>query len=115
MRYIAAQLLLSLGGNTAASAEDIKTLLTSVGVEVEEERLTALLAQTEGKDLNELVAAGASKLASVPSGGAAAASSSGAAAGGAAEAAAAAPAEEEEEEDDVSFVINISKKAITNI
>ncbi|KXN73587.1 ribosomal protein 60S [Conidiobolus coronatus NRRL 28638] len=101
MRYIAAQLLLSLGGNTAASAEDIKTLLTSVGVEVEEERLTALLAQTEGKDLNELVAAGASKLASVPSGGAAAgAASSGAAAGGAAEAAAAAPAEEEEEEDD---------------
>ena len=85
MKYLAAYLLLVQGGNTSPSASDITALLESVGVEAEESRLQALLKDLEGKDLQELIAEGNTKLASVPSGGAAA--------GGAAE------AEEEKEEE----------------
>lgn len=95
MKYLAAYLLLVQGGNTSPSASDITALLESVGVEAEESRLQALLKDLEGKDLQELIAEGNTKLASVPSGGAAggASASAGAAAGGAAE------AEEEKEEE----------------
>ena len=96
MKYLAAYLLLVQGGNTSPSASDITALLESVGVEAEESRLQALLKDVEGKDLQELIAEGNTKLASVPSGGAAAggaSASTGAAAGGAAE------AEEEKEEE----------------
>lgn len=55
------------------------------------------VSELEGKDINELIAEGSQKLASVPSGGGAAAG--GAAAGGAAAGGAAAPAEEEKKEE----------------
>ncbi|KAI9293192.1 ribosomal protein 60S [Neoconidiobolus thromboides FSU 785] len=100
MRYIAAYLLLQLGGNTAPTAADIKTVLSSVGIDAEEERLTALLTQLEGKDVNALIAEGLPKLASVGSAPAAGAASSGAAAGGAAAAPKAEEKVEEEEESD---------------
>ncbi|QRV88931.1 60s Acidic ribosomal protein [Ceratobasidium sp. AG-Ba] len=94
MRYIAAYLLLQIGGNSSPGADDIKKVLSAGGVDVDEDRLSKLLSELEGKDVNALIAEGSSKLASVPSGG-------GAAAGGAAPAAAAggaaAPAEKEEE------------------
>ncbi|PYH87406.1 ribosomal protein 60S, partial [Aspergillus ellipticus CBS 707.79] len=103
MKHLAAYLLLSLGGNAAPSTEDIKSVLSAVGIDADEERLTKLIAELEGKDIQELIAEGATKLASVPSAGAAAAAP---AAGGAA--AAEAPAEEKEEEkeesdDDMGF------------
>ncbi|KAK9898548.1 ribosomal protein 60S [Cystobasidium minutum MCA 4210] len=93
MRYLAAYLLLQTGGNATPSKEDIKSVLDAAGVETDEERLDKLLSELEGKDVNELIQEGSSKLASVPSGGAggAAAASSSAAAGGA-------PAEEKKEE-----------------
>jgi large subunit ribosomal protein LP2 len=117
MKHLAAYLLLGLGGNTSPSAADIKTVLESVGIEADSERLDKLLSELEGKDINEvrprapllyvsntpqLIASGSEKLASVPSGGAGgAAASGGAAAGGAAPAEeAAAPVEEEKEESD---------------
>ncbi|KAL1583518.1 Large ribosomal subunit protein P2 [Cladosporium halotolerans] len=102
MKYMAAYLLLSLGGNTSPSAEDIKGVLSSVGIDADEERLSTLLKELEGKDINELISSGSEKLASVPSGGAAAPAAGGAAAGGAAaeEAPAAAKEEEKEESDD---------------
>ncbi|WVR08839.1 60S acidic ribosomal protein P2 [Kwoniella sp. DSM 27419] len=110
MKLLAAYLLLQIGGNASPSGADIKALLETVGVEAEEERLSKLISELEGKDINELIAEGNSKLASVPSGGAA---SSGAAAGGASAAAGgaaeAAPAEEKKEEakeesdDDMGF------------
>ncbi|KAG5422252.1 RPP2B [Candida metapsilosis] len=108
MKYLAAYLLLVQGGNASPSASDISSLLESVGVEVEESRLSTLLKDLEGKDINELIAEGNTKLASVPSGGAAAASgsgASGAAAGGAAEEAKEEAKEEEKEEsdDDMGF------------
>ncbi|KAK9467321.1 60S acidic ribosomal protein P2 [Lipomyces arxii] len=102
MKYIAAYLLLTSGGNTSPSAEDIKTVLSSVGIEAEEDRLSALLTELEGKDISELIAEGSTKLASVPSGGAAAPAAAGGAAAGAAEEVVEeeAPAEEKEESDD---------------
>lgn len=39
MRYVAAYLLAVLGGNTKPSAKDIKTILGSVGIEAEDDRL----------------------------------------------------------------------------
>ncbi|KAG0676028.1 60S acidic ribosomal protein P2 [Pichia californica] len=104
MKYLAAYLLLQQGGNASPSAADIKTLLESVGSEVNQENIDLLLTSLEGKSVNDLIAEGATKLASISTGGAAAASS-GAAAGGAAEAAAEEEVEEakEESDDDMGF------------
>ena len=96
MRYIAAYLLLQIGGKAAPTAEDIKSVLGSVGIDADEERLSKLLSELNGKDVAELISEGAAKFASVPSGGAAASSAPAAAAGGAAEA----PKEEEKKEEE---------------
>ncbi|THH09915.1 hypothetical protein EW145_g1674 [Phellinidium pouzarii] len=96
MRYIAAYLLLQIGGKAAPTADDIKGVLSSVGIDSDEERLSKLLSELKGKDIGELVAEGSSKFASVPSGGAAAVSSS----GGGAAAAVEAPKEEEKKEEE---------------
>jgi len=108
MRYLAAYLLLQIGGNASPSAADIKKVLSVVGIETDEERLDKLIADLDGKDVNELIAAGSAKLSSVPSGGAASGGSAPAAASGGAAPAEAAPVEEKEEEkeesdDDMGF------------
>jgi large subunit ribosomal protein LP2 len=102
VKYLAAYLLLNAGGNSSPSAADIKTLLSSVGIEVEDDRVEALLKELDGKDISELIAQGSEKLASVPTGGAAPSGGAAAAAGGAAAAAeeAAEEAKEEEESDE---------------
>ncbi len=87
MRYLAAYLLLVIGGNATPSAEDITNVVTSAGGEADAERIASLLAELEGKDIHELIAAGETKLSSVT---AVAAAPAGAAAAPAA--AAAAPA-----------------------
>ncbi|KAJ3187798.1 60S acidic ribosomal protein P2 [Gaertneriomyces sp. JEL0708] len=105
MKHLAAYMLATLGGKESPSAADVKKILASVGIEAEEERLTKLIAEVGGKDINELIAEGSKKLGALPAGGAAPAAG-GAAAGGAA---AAAPAEEKKEEakeesdDDMGF------------
>ncbi|KAG2225029.1 hypothetical protein INT45_003229 [Circinella minor] len=104
MKYLAAYLLLVAGGKAAPTAADIKSVLGSVGVEAEAERVDALVKALEGKTVDEVIAEGKEKLASVPTGGAAAAG--GAAAGGAAADAPAEEAKEEEKEesdDDMGF------------
>ncbi|ORX89126.1 ribosomal protein 60S [Basidiobolus meristosporus CBS 931.73] len=105
MRYIAAYLLLTLGGNQTPSSADVEKLLSSVGIEADSERLNKLISELEGKNIEELIAEGKEKLASVPSGGAAAAPAGAAAAGGAEAAPAAAKEEEakEESDDDMGF------------
>ncbi|KAF8854445.1 ribosomal protein 60S [Acephala macrosclerotiorum] len=103
MKHLAAYLLLTLGGNTSPSAKDIKTVLESVGIEADDDRLDTLLKELEGKDINELIAEGSSKLASVPSGGSgggAAPAAGGAASGGAAAEEKVEEKEEEKEESD---------------
>ncbi|KAG0368171.1 60S acidic ribosomal protein P2 [Gamsiella multidivaricata] len=105
MKYLAAYLLLTLGGNATPSAKDITTLLGTVGIEAESERIESLIAQLSGKDINELIAEGTSKLASVPSGGAAAAPAAGGASAAATEEKKVEKKEEpkEESDDDMGF------------
>ncbi|CAD7681003.1 unnamed protein product [Nyctereutes procyonoides] len=82
MRYVASYLLATLRGNTSPSAKDVKKILDSV-------------AQRE--TIEDVIAQGIGKLASVPAGGAVAVS---AAPGSAAPAAGAAPAAVEEKKDE---------------
>ncbi|XP_070815043.1 60S acidic ribosomal protein P2 [Chaetodon auriga] len=100
MRYVAAYLLAVLGGNTSPTAKDIKAILGSVGIEADDERLNKVISELSGKDINEVMNSGLSKLASVPAGGAVAAPA--AAAGGAAGAAPAAAEEKKEEKKEES-------------
>ncbi|TFL02001.1 60s acidic ribosomal protein-domain-containing protein [Pterulicium gracile] len=95
MRYLAAYLLLQIGGTANPGAADIKKVLSAVGIESDEAQLKKLLSELEGKDINELIAEGSNKLASVPSGGGAASS------GGSAPAAGGAAAAEEKKEEKV--------------
>lgn len=83
MRHLAAYLLLVSGGNAAPTAEDVKTLLGTVGVEVDQDRLDGLISDLEGKNLAELIELGKEQLCAggAPGGGG----------GGAAPAAAGAP------------------------
>ncbi|XP_030847882.1 60S acidic ribosomal protein P2 [Strongylocentrotus purpuratus] len=107
MRYVAAYLLLALGGKPNASAADVKKVLQSVGVEIDDEKLGIVIKELEGKKVKDLIEEGKSKLASMPAGGggAAPAAGGGAAAGGAAEEKVEAKKEESEEEsdDDMGF------------
>ncbi|KAL9228559.1 hypothetical protein vseg_004123 [Gypsophila vaccaria] len=108
MKVICAYLLASLGGNSSPSSDDLQKILSSVGIEADEDRLQLFMNQIAGKSIEEVIASGRSKLASVPSGGGAiAVSAAPAAAGGAA---AAEPAKEEkkveekeESDDDMGF------------
>ena len=104
MRYVAAYMLATLGGNKAPTEEDIKKILGSVGVEYSADQSKKVVSELSGKNLEELIQKGSEKLATIPSGGG----------GGAAPAAAdSAPAkaeekkeekeEEEEEDDDMGF------------
>ena len=54
MKHLAAYLLLGLGGNTSPSADDVKGVLSSVGIEADDERLDKLLSELEGKDLQQV-------------------------------------------------------------
>merc|ERR1712215_456878 len=80
MRYVAAYLLAVLGGNKSPSAGDIKKILTSVGIDADDACLTKVIGELEGKEIEDFIAAGREKLASVPSGGGVAASAGGGAA-----------------------------------
>ncbi|KAG8932737.1 60S acidic ribosomal protein P2 [Tulasnella sp. 419] len=100
MRYIAAYLLLQIGGTASPSADDIKKVLSAGGVDVDEDRLSSLLSELEGKDINQLIAEGSSKLASVPSGGAVAAAGGGGGAAAAPSGGAPAAAKEEEKKEE---------------
>ncbi|KAI9847210.1 MAG: 60S acidic ribosomal protein P2 [Sclerophora amabilis] len=104
MKHLAAYLLLGLGGNTSPSAKDIKGVLDSVGIEADEDRLKQLLSELKGKDIQQLISEGTSKLASVPSGGGggggAAPTAAAAGGGGAAAPAEEKPPEPEEESDE---------------
>ncbi|CAI5005205.1 AVN_HP_G0047720.mRNA.1.CDS.1 [Saccharomyces cerevisiae] len=89
MKYLAAYLLLNAAGNTP-DATKIKAILESVGIEIEDEKVSSVLSALEGKSVDELITEGNEKLAAVPAAGPA--SAGGAAAGGDA-------AEEEKEEE----------------
>ncbi|KAH7914851.1 60s acidic ribosomal protein-domain-containing protein [Hygrophoropsis aurantiaca] len=100
MRHIAAYLLLQIGGNASPSADDVKKVLSAVGIEAEDDRLEKLISELSGKDVNALIAEGSAKLASVPSGGAVAGGGGAPAAAGGAPAAAAEEKKEEKKEEE---------------
>lgn len=52
MKHLAAYLLLGLGGNTNPSKSDITSLLETVGIDADEERVDKLLEELDGKDIN---------------------------------------------------------------
>lgn len=43
MRYVAAYLLATLGGNASPSADDVKKILSAVGIEADEAKLGLVL------------------------------------------------------------------------
>jgi len=98
MRYVAAYLLAVLGGNENPSEADVKKILSSVGIDVDAESLKKVIAQLKGKNLEELMAEGRKKLASMPAAGPAVAAAPAAAAAGAAKQADAPKAKEKEPE-----------------
>ncbi|NXT55894.1 RLA2 protein, partial [Pluvianellus socialis] len=90
MRYVAAYLLAVLGGNESPTSKDLKKILDSVGIETDDERMNkVVISELNGKNIEDVIAQGNGKLASMPAGGAVAVSAGG---GSAAPAAAAAPA-----------------------
>ncbi|KAM5138508.1 large ribosomal subunit protein P2 [Mantella aurantiaca] len=105
MRYIASYLLSVLGGNDNPSIADLKKILDSVGIELDKERAEKVISELKGKKIDEVIAQGNTKLASMPSGGAvavAAAGSAAPAAGGSAAPAAEEKKEEKKEESEES-------------
>uniref|UniRef100_UPI0037E94D04 large ribosomal subunit protein P2-like n=1 Tax=Semicossyphus pulcher TaxID=241346 RepID=UPI0037E94D04 len=100
MRYVAAYLLAALGGNENPNAKDIKKILESVGIEAEDTPLDKVISELSGKNVNDVIATGYGKLASMPAAGAVAVASS--AADGSGGAAAPAAAEEKKEEKEES-------------
>merc|ERR1712055_828123 len=111
MRYVAAYLLSALGGNSSPAAKDIKKILESVGIEADDVRMEKVISELNGKNVDEVIAQGYGKLASMPAGGAVAVASSASAGGAAAAPAAAAEekkkkekeSEEEGSDDDMGF------------
>jgi len=58
MRYVAAYLLAVLGGNENPSASDIKKILSSVGIDAEEDKLKKVISELNGKNIQELIVEG---------------------------------------------------------
>merc|ERR1739838_250037 len=105
MRYVAAALLAALGGKSI-DANNIKSILGSVGIEAESDKIDLVVKELAGKDIEELIAEGQTKLASMPAGGGGAAPAAGGAAAPAADAGAKEEKKEEPEEesdDDMGF------------
>ena len=103
MLEIAAFVLCKLG-NKSGSADEVKAVLQAAGCSVDDEQLTKLLGDVEGKDINEILSAGASKIQDVPFGGGGGVGGGGGGGGGdagatGAAAAEAKPEEKEEEEE----------------
>ncbi|KYO33125.1 patatin-like phospholipase domain-containing protein 1 [Alligator mississippiensis] len=84
MRYVAAYLLAVLGGNDSPTAKNIKKILSSVGIDADDERVDKVISELSGKDVDDVINSGLSKLTCVPAGGAVAAAPAAPAGGGAA-------------------------------
>jgi len=100
-------MLAVLGGLENPKNADIEKILSSVGIEVDAQRLSNVVKELNGKSIDDLIKEGREKLASVPSGPAAAAAPAGVpAAAAAAEPAKEAKKEEKEEsesDDDIGL------------
>ena len=106
MRYVAAALLSALGEKDV-DAKNIKKILGSVGIEAESDKVDLVVKQVAGKNLEELIVEGQSKLATMPAAGGGVAPSGGSAAPAADDGGAVKEEKkeesEEEEDDDMGF------------
>uniref|UniRef100_A0A8C2MNS6 Large ribosomal subunit protein P2 n=1 Tax=Cricetulus griseus TaxID=10029 RepID=A0A8C2MNS6_CRIGR len=69
MHYIASFLLDALVGNSSPSTKDIKKILDSVGIEVDDDRLNKVISELNEKNIEDVITQGVGKLASVPAAG----------------------------------------------
>jgi len=69
MKLIAAYLLAVLGGNATPDAVAVSKILSSVGVDADQEALKKVVSELNGKKIEDVIAAGNAKLSSVPAGG----------------------------------------------
>ena len=67
MQEIAAYLLLKIAGKSGTS-DEITSVITAGGGSVNEDALSTLLTDLEGKDINELLKSGMEKVKNVPMG-----------------------------------------------
>lgn len=58
MRYLAAYLLTVLGGTTSPTQKDIEKILSSVGIEIDSDRLNKVISELSGKSIDDLIAQG---------------------------------------------------------
>uniref|UniRef100_A0A8B9HTX8 Large ribosomal subunit protein P2 n=1 Tax=Astyanax mexicanus TaxID=7994 RepID=A0A8B9HTX8_ASTMX len=58
MRYVAAYLLAALSGKDNPSSNDIKKILESVGIEVDETRMGKVVSELNGKKVEDVIAQG---------------------------------------------------------
>lgn len=58
MRYVAAYLLAVLGGKTSPAAADLEKILSSVGIEADSDKLKKVIAELDGKSVEDLIAQG---------------------------------------------------------
>ena len=65
MKYIAAYILARLGGKENPTVEDIKTIIESVGIDFESKKAEEIVEKLKGKDFNEVMNDGKSKLSTV--------------------------------------------------
>lgn len=98
MKEMAVYLMLVLGGNATPSKADVEKALSAVGIESYDPRLSYLIKEMEGKDLDELLEIGKGRLAKYGTGGG---GGSGGGGGAATEAAEEKPEEPEEEEAEI--------------
>lgn len=58
MRYLAAYLLVTLGGKASPSAEDIERVLSSVGIDADRKKIDLVLNKLQGQDVQSLITEG---------------------------------------------------------
>ncbi|VDK70366.1 unnamed protein product [Litomosoides sigmodontis] len=69
MKYLAAHLLSTMGGNKSPTAKDIENILGSVGLDVDMEDANKVVSALSGKSIDEVITAGLEKISSVSFGG----------------------------------------------
>ncbi|CAM9656222.1 unnamed protein product [Phaeothamnion confervicola] len=113
MKEVAALLLCVLGGNATPTVDDVGKVISAVGAEADADQVALMLKELDGKSIDEVVAAGTKKLATVSlGGGSGGGGSAAAAAGSAAAAAPEAKKEEPEEEEEVDMAGGESRRQI---
>jgi ribosomal protein L12E/L44/L45/RPP1/RPP2 len=101
MIEVAALMLCKIGGQSGSS-EEIKAVLEAAGLEANDELITKLVGDVEGKDLSEILAEGMTKVKDIPlgGGGGGGGGSGGGGGGDVSGGGATAPAAEEEKEEE---------------